>query len=60
MARPHCRGFAIDLARFDGTGIDKVHILLHGNQDIGSATYGLDRPDIGLLYGRALLHLAGN
>ena len=49
------RGFAIDLARSTGTGIDRVHIYLDGplgtGTMIGGAIYGLDRPDVAAQYG---------
>ena len=45
-------GFAIDRASTTGTGIDRVQIYLDGPYGtgtiIGTATYALDRPEIGL------------
>jgi hypothetical protein len=45
------RGWAADPAAFSGTGVDRVDVYLDGEQGaggtlVGTATYGLPRPDV--------------
>lgn len=51
------RGWAIDGAAPDGTGVDAIHVYLAANDGasqpafLGVATYGLSRPDVAASYG---------
>jgi uncharacterized repeat protein (TIGR03803 family) len=54
------RGWAIDRAAAQGTGVDTVHVWAYPNPGsgaaplfVGVATYGLPRPDVGAVFGEA-------
>jgi TolB protein len=59
----YVRGWAVDLAYSDNTGIDRVEVYLEGPKDfgkfMGQADYGIERTDVGNAYGNANYNNSG-